>query len=455
MNVVFGLYRADAGRIKVRGEDVTIRGPQHALALGIGMVHQHFTLVENMTVAENVALAPSLLPGRPRLDEVSDRVRELARSLGIDVDPSALVSDLALGERQRVEILKLLHGGAECLILDEPTAILVPAEWAGLRDLLKQLAADGHGVIFISHKLGEVLDVGDRAVVLRKGRVVGETAIADASRERLAAMMVGDTPVRREPEHRESPSTDVALALRDVSVVAGGRRRVSDASLEVHRGEILGLAGVAGNGQVELLEAIVGLREVTGSIRLGTTDLVDHTVRDYRAAGGRIVPEDRREAGLAPGLSVWENLVFDDVGRAPVSRGLWIDRNASRALAEELVREFAVDTPSIDTSVAWLSGGNQQKVVLARELRGDVALLIAMEPTRGLDIGAAGFVRRRLLEQRAAGAAILMLSSELEELVEMADRVAVVADGRIVGTLAKDELSIDRIGLLMTESSVL
>jgi len=245
MNVLFGLYRADAGTIRVRGEEVDIRGPQHALALGIGMVHQHFTLVETMTVAENVALAPSLLPGRPRLDEVADRVHELARSFGIAVDPSALVGSLALGERQRVEILKLLYGGAECLILDEPTAILVPAEWAGLRDLLMQLAADGRGIIFITHKLGEVMEIGDRAVVLRKGRVVGETTIASASRERLAALMVGDAPVARHVERRDPPSADVVLQARDLSVMAGRRSRVTAASLEVRRGEILGLAGVA------------------------------------------------------------------------------------------------------------------------------------------------------------------------------------------------------------------
>jgi general nucleoside transport system ATP-binding protein len=433
MRVLYGMYPADGGTITVAGEELKISSPRVAIAHGIGMVHQHFVLVDPFTVAENVVLGDE---GRRVLhaDEAEARVGEIAASYGFQIDPSAVVEDLSVGEEQRVEILKALYRGVDILILDEPTAVLTPAETQDLFENLRRLRADGKTIVFISHKLDEVLQIADRITVLRRGQVVGETTPAQTSKAQLAEMMVG-RPVLFRLEKPEVELGPPVLELRDLS---GGR--LHGLSLEVRAGEIVGVAGVEGNGQRELADAIMGLRPLeSGSIVLDGDDLAGRSTRQIRNAGVGFVSEDRHEQGLVLGMSLWENAVLGRQDDAPFSNRVGIlSIRTMKDLARRLIELFDVRARSIEISAGALSGGNQQKLILARELETDPKLLLAAQPTRGLDVGAIEFVWRQVLDQKAEGRAVLLISAELDEIYALSDRIVTLYEGRITGEFPPD-----------------
>jgi ABC-type uncharacterized transport system ATPase subunit len=454
MNIVYGLYQPDEGHIEVEGRPVEIRGPSHAVELGIGMVHQHFMLVPDMTVAENVALGPSGLPGRSDLDGVAARVEELSEQFGLQVDPRARIEDLTLGAQQRVEIVKLLYRGAKILILDEPTAALTPAEWRDLSAFLKSLVAQGRSVVFISHKLDELFGIADRCTVLRDGAVVGEVRMSETDKPSLARLMVGREVTLRAERAEVTPGAPV-LEVSGLTVRDGERTLLDDVSFAVREGEVLGVAGVGGNGQEELVGALLGLhRSSAGEIRIDGRPLERHGPTDFARRGGAVIPEDRHRAGVALELSLWENLMMKELGREPFFRRGVIDRAAVQAHCEGLLGEYDVKAPGIDARMRQLSGGNQQKAVFARELCGDPRLIVASQPTRGLDVGAMEFVYRRLNERKRAGSAILLLSIELDEVLSLSDRIAVIVGGRIVGIVDAGEADSERIGLMMAGERV-
>jgi general nucleoside transport system ATP-binding protein len=453
MRVLYGLYPPEEGRILVRGREVKITSPRAAIALGIGMVHQHFVLVDTFTVTENIVLGAESGP-IVDFDAAATGVADLARSYGLDVDTHAKVEDLSVGQEQRVEILKALYRGAEILILDEPTAVLTPAETTELFHNLRRLRDDGKTVVFISHKLDEVLAIADRISVLRRGRVVGETTPAETSKDALAEMMVGRPVLFR----LEKPMVQLgAPILRVAGLTVGGKVRGMD--VEVRAGEILGVAGVEGNGQRELAEALVGLRRPdAGRVSIADEDVGGRPVAEVRDLGVAYIPEDRRERGLIPEMSLWENTILGRqrrrgfVGRLGI---LLIDK--IKELAARLIRAFDVRARSISVEAATLSGGNQQKLILARELEEQPRLLIAHQPTRGLDVGATEFVWTKILEQKAAGTGVLLISAELEEIYALSDRIVTIFEGRITGEYAPDappeELGIGMTGGVRAEAN--
>jgi general nucleoside transport system ATP-binding protein len=445
MRVLYGLYPADGGRILVRGKEVRIPTPRAAIAHGIGMVHQHFVLVDRFTVTENVILGSEggmLLD----LDEAEGKLDQLARSYAFRVNPKALVEDLSVGEEQRVEILKALYRGVDLLILDEPTAVLTPSEAEDLFHNLRRLKADGKTVVFISHKLDEVLAVADRITVLRRGKVVGETTPGETSKEQLAEMMVG-RPVLFRLEKPEVAVGEPIVKVENLEI----RGRLNDIDLEVRGGEILGLAGVEGNGQLELAEAIVGLRTVdSGRIALDGQDITGRNVALIRGRGLAYVPEDRHDRGLVLDMTLWENSVL---GRQRSDQftggfGVMLIRKI-KDLATRVIKAFDVRARSISVQASTLSGGNQQKLILGRELEGDPRLLVAHQPTRGLDVGAIEFVWRQILDQKAAGRAVLLISAELDEIYELSDRIVTIYEGRITGEYPPDAPP-EEIGIGMT-----
>jgi len=452
VKILFGLYQPDEGSIHLRGEPIAVESPAEAIASRIGMIHQHFMLVPTLTVAENVALGTKSTR-RPftDLDVVSRRVSEISEKHGLAVDPSVEVRRLAVGERQRVEIIKALYRDAELLVLDEPTAVLTPGEVDDLFVILRRMADDGRGLIFISHKLREVLTLSDRITVLRNGKVVGTTTPAETSREELAQMMVGRA-VRLTPD---KPLMDASAARLEVEglTIHGDRETVAvdDISFEVRSGEILGVAGVSGNGQRELAEAIAGLRAVEpgGSIRIAGVDVTGDDTRSRRDRGLGFIPEERMRDGAIAEFTVSENLVLVDHGAAEfTSRGM-LDFGSIREHSQKLVDDFAVKTPGIDTPTSSLSGGNIQKVILARELSASPTVLLACQPTRGVDIGAAEYIHTRLIRQRSLGTATILISEDLDEVMGLADRIAVMYEGEIVAIVPSEEATRDRIGLLM------
>ncbi|HVF07774.1 MAG TPA: ABC transporter ATP-binding protein [Actinomycetota bacterium] len=428
MRVLYGLYPPDEGTITVRGRVVKISSPRDALALGIGMVHQHFMLVDPFTVAENITLGDE---GGPILhaEDAQERVRTLADSYGFGIDPAAQVEHLSVGEEQRVEILKALYRGVDILILDEPTAVLTPTETNDLFENLRRLRADGKTIVFISHKLDEVLAIADRITVLRRGAVVGETTPGETTKAELAEMMVGRPVLFRLDKPHVQPG-DVILRLADLR-----GDRLQGLSLEVRASEIVGVAGVEGNGQRELADAIMGLQPLDdGRIFLGDRDLAGVSTEQIRDAGIAFVPEDRHEQGLVLDMTLWENAVIgrhdDDEfsGRAGV---LFIRK--IKELAQRLIAGFDVRTRSIESTARTLSGGNQQKLILARELETDPRLLLAAQPTRGLDVGAIEFVWGQILRQKAEGRGVLLISAELDEIYALSDRIVTLYEGRITG----------------------
>jgi general nucleoside transport system ATP-binding protein len=440
MCLLAGLYRPDGGQIVIDGREVVLRSPRDAMAASIGMVHQHFMLVPTLTVAENVLLGAARVPTLLRPRRIARQVQADAERLGLAVHADAPVGSLSVGEQQRVEILRVLSRGARVLILDEPTAVLSPAEIAALLASLRRLTAEGCAVVLISHKLDEVRHAAQRLTVMRRGQVVARfDDPAALTPEELAAAMVG----REVSLQIDRPTAAIGEVLLRVSGLHASSDRQLPAlrgvDLEVRRGELVGLAGVAGNGQRELLEVIAGLRPASaGRVHLGAEDLTGASPRRRIDAGLRYVPEDRQTTGTSPSLSVAENLLLRRYRHAPCRRGPWLDLRADEAHCRERVAELQIAVSSLEQSARLLSGGNLQKVVLARELCPEAQLILAMQPTRGLDAWATAEVRRLLLGARARGAALLVCSEDLEELLALADRVAVMAAGRIVHLVDRD-----------------
>ena len=435
MNVLYGLTQPDEGEIRIDGKPVKFGSPKDAIAAGIGMVHQHFMLVPTFTVAENVTLGIEQSGRAGLIDRGRARreVRDLSRAYGLDVDPDAIVEHLPVGVQQRVEIVKALVRQANVLVLDEPTAVLTPAETEELFRIVRQLSDGGASVIFISHKLREVQAIADTITVLRRGRIVGERA-PNAAEEDLAALMVGRDVQLRVTKGAAAPG-DVVLAVTDLAVRGDeGGLPVNGLSFEVRAGEILGVAGVQGNGQTELAEALMGLRPTAaGTVRMGGRDLTHSSPRARLAAGIAYVSEDRKEDGLVGNFSVAENIILDMYERPEFSSGLNLRLGAIAAYADERIAEFDIRAVSAATPAGTLSGGNQQKVILARELGREHKVLIASQPTRGLDVGSIEFVHRRIVRQRDRGVAVVIVSSELDEIYALADRIAVIYEGRITG----------------------
>jgi simple sugar transport system ATP-binding protein len=458
MNILYGLYRPDAGTIKLKGQDAHIRGPRDAIAQGIGMIHQHFMLIPPLTVAENVVLGDERSGPILSQRELAKRVRELEDRFRITVDPDARVEDLPLGLQQRVEILKVLYRGSEILIFDEPTAVLTPQEVDELFSIVRTLRDEGKLVIFITHKLREVFAVTDRITVLRAGRNAGELVTKNTSPAEIARLMVG-RELRPVPARTPVPSTGPVLEIRGLEAKSErGARALQGIDLTVNSGEILGVAGVGGNGQSELAQCILGLREPTsGSITIGGADVAHDDPKRTRQRGVSYVPEDRRAEGLVLAFTVADNFILGRQDRPPFSRRGVLDNDAIQRNGDTLARQFDVRPPNARAIVGNLSGGNQQKVVLGRELSEQPKLIVVSQPTRGLDIGSTEYVWERLLEQRARGSGVLLISSELDEIRALSDRIAVMFEGRLVATLPAAEATEERLGLLMaghTEAAV-
>ena len=451
MSILDGLYQPDAGEILVDGHRVAFRSPRDAIAEGLGMVQQHFALVASMTVTENVLIGLDTPRFRLRLDRAHDEVARLAEAHGMRVDPKARIWQLSVGERQRVEILKVLYRGARVLIMDEPTAVLAPQEVDDLFQTLRSMTASGHSIVFISHKLGEVLAIADRITVMRRGRVTAAALpAAGATRAQLATLMVGRTIPDSHPR-APGPRGDVVLSIQDVETLGDrGTPALRGVSLDVHAGEIVGIAGVAGNGQSELAEVVTGLRPCRGRVLVGSDDVANRPARSAIERGVAHVPEDRHGVGSAPNLSLVDNLIMKRYRTEPIASGWALDAAAARKVATELKDAYDVSAPSIDTEARLLSGGNLQRVILAREIESGPRVMIAVQPTRGLDVGAVETVHRLLLQRRASGAAILLVSEELDELLVLADRIAVLYEGRIVGLVDTADADVEHIGLLMT-----
>jgi len=451
MRILYGLYQPDQGEILLDDRPVRLHSPADSIRHGIGMIHQHFMLVPTLTVAENVALGlPSTRGVLLDTDRVAQRIRQLATSYGLQVDPSAYVWQLSVGEQQRVEILKALYRGAQVLILDEPTAVLTPQEVQDLFVTLRRMVAEGHLLIFISHKLHEVLTISDRVTVLRGGRVVESLVTADTDRKELARLMVGREVLLRV----DRPAVDkgrVRLRLDDVWAEGDrGLPAVRGISLEVRAGEILGVAGVSGNGQRELAELIAGLRRATkGRVTLDEHDISGWEPDRRLAHGLAYIPEERMRDGVIRELSVEENLIIEDHGRPPFARGIFLNFARIAQHVDRLIREFEIKTPSRSTPLRNLSGGNIQKLILARELAKRPSVLVAAQPTRGVDIGSTEYIHRRLVEQRAAGTATLLISEDLDEVLNLSDRLAVLYEGRVMGILDREEATVERLGLMM------
>jgi general nucleoside transport system ATP-binding protein len=451
MNIVYGLYHQDAGETLVRGELVRIGSPSESIRRGIGMVHQHFMLVPVFTVVENIILGAETLKGLALdLDTARRRIRDLSRQYNLDVDPDAYIKDLSVGQQQRVEIVKALYRKADILILDEPTAVLTPQEADDLFKVIRTLTNEGASVIFITHKLKEVLAISDRIMVLRRGQVVGETTPQNATERSLAEMMVGRS-VLLEVEKGVAHPGEVVLAVRDLCVDDDrGQQVVDHASLEVRAGEIVGVAGVQGNGQTELVEAITGLRPVrSGSVKIDNKEYANATPRQITEAGSAHVPEDRQEDGLVLPYSIADNLVLNTYYRPPFAHGFTRDEDAVNANAKKLVEEYDVRTPSPFVPVANLSGGNKQKVIIARELSRSVKLLIAAQPTRGVDVGSIEFIHKTIVAERDRDVAVLLVSAELDEVMSLSDRIAVIYHGKIVAIVPSGEVTREDLGLLM------
>lgn len=451
MNILYGLYAPDEGQILVDGKAVTIRGSADAIRLGLGMVHQEYALVDTLTAAENIMLGTEIVSG-PLLDErrANERIASLAKEYGLLVPPAALVEDLPVGVQQRVEILKSLYRNADILILDEPTAVLTPQETDDLFRVMRSLVERGKSIIFISHKLKEVLGIADRITVLRRGKVVGTTTPQQANEHTLASMMVGRDVVLEVEKTEAHPGPPVLEVIGLQVEDDRGQLAVNGVSLEVHAGEILGIAGVQGNGQTELVEAINGLRPVAGGrLRIANADTTGAAPRRITELGVAYIPEDRKGTGLVLAYPIADNMVLSTYYRPPFARGIRIDSHQIEERAAELVKEFDVRTPSIWTSAGSLSGGNQQKVIVAREFSRPIKLLVASQPTRGIDVGSIEFIHSSIIRQRDEGVAVLLVSAELDEVMALSDRIAVMFHGKLIAVLPRSEATRERLGLLM------
>ena len=450
MNVLAGLYRQDTGTILVNGKAVDFFSPRDAIRSGICMVHQHFMLVPTQTVTENILLGldePRFFMHLPHYEKV---IADLGERFGLKVDPRAKIWQLSVGEQQRVELLKMLYRGAQVLILDEPTAVLAPVEIEGLIQTLRSMVAEGKSVIFISHKLQEVMAISDRVTVLRKGKVTASGLLtSQSSRQELARQMVGRDVVFQLNKPHQEPG-EVVLSVENIHAENDkGLAALRGVSFQVRAGEILGLAGVAGNGQSELAQVISGLRKCSeGTITLNGEEICNHPALFAIKRGLAYVPEDRTHVGSSPNLSVTDNLIMKKYRQPPIARGWMVDMPTATKFAKEMKEAYDIVVPNVETPVRLLSGGNLQRVILAREISGEPTFLLAMQPTRGLDVGAIEGVHHLLLAQRSAGAALLLVSEELEELMSLSDRIIVIYEGRIMGEVQKADL--ETIGLMMT-----
>ncbi|MGH2682510.1 MAG: ABC transporter ATP-binding protein [Actinomycetota bacterium] len=452
MKILYGMLRPDEGTIKLDGKEAHFRSPKDSIAVGIGMVHQHFMLAENLTVLENVILGSEPTNG-PLIDfgRAKERIRRLAGTYGTPLDPDRMVETLAVGERQRLEIIKVLYRGARILILDEPTAVLVPQEVEDLFGQLRGLTGEGVTVIFISHKLDEVLAIADTITVMRGGRTVASVKRGTVTARQLAEMMVGsELPT---PETRESTVTDtVEVAVESVTVRSDeGRVLLDNVSFVIRRGEVLGIAGVEGNGQAELVDAIIGIRPASGgTIRLGGEDITNRPTRKRRESGINYIPEDRHDRGLLLPSPLWENVMLGHQTKRPFVKGFWIDRTGAKARTEEVIREFRVVTPGPEVRALALSGGNQQKLIVGREMGGQPRVLIAAQPTRGIDVGAQAAVWDQIRRARALGLAVLLISADLEELIGLSDTLHVIFRGRLVAQVDPGTVTPEELGSYMT-----
>ena len=452
MNILYGLLTPNEGTILLDGKEVEIADPSDAIARGIGMVHQHFMLVPVFTVAENVVLGNETMANAVFLDvrQSDGRIRQLAQQLGFEIDPDATVGDLSVGIQQRIEILKALYRGAKVLILDEPTAVLTPQETAEIFLVLRRLADEGTSIVFISHKLYEVLEIADRITVIRRGRVVGQADPKTATEETLAEMMVG-REVSLVVDKGPATPGEVVLKVDDLTVADDrGTVVVAGCSFEVRAGEIFGIAGVAGNGQGELVEALNGLRKTRGGrVSLKGLDITQATSRELSEEGVAFIPGDRQRYGLVMPFPIEDNLVLTDYYHPPFSRFGVIDEGAITKRASELIPEFDIRTPSGGLPTHTLSGGNQQKLIVAREFSRDLALLVADQPTRGIDVGSIEFIHNQIVAKRDAGTAVLLVSAELDEIMELSDRIGVMYRGRLVAVVDAADAEKERIGLIM------
>lgn len=457
MNIIYGLYTQDEGKIYVKGKEVEINNPNDALRLGIGMVHQHFMLIPVMTVTENLMLGHEKTTGLKlgklsKLDRstVSDELRELASKYGLSINPNAYIEDLSVGEEQRVEILKVLYKGAEILILDEPTAVLTPQETEEFFNILRLLVKQGKSIIFITHKLKEVLAIADRITVLRNGKTVGTTTPNETTTHKLAEMMVGREVLLNIEKGKPKPKEKV---LEVNSIFVSDNRKVNvvnGISFHIRAGEIYGIAGVQGNGQKELIEALTGLRKVTqGNVKLGGNDVTNENARSLTLRGIAHVPEDRQKHGLVMGFSIDLNLILQTYFQNPFSKLGFINLDTIQENAYQLVRKFDIRTPSIFTPVMNLSGGNQQKVIIARELNRSIQLLVVNQPTRGLDVGSIEFIHKQIIAARDNGVAILLVSAELDEILSLSDRIGVMFNGKIVAEMNTLEADRTTLGYYM------
>jgi simple sugar transport system ATP-binding protein len=450
MNVLYGLYRADTGRIRVGGQTVQIRAPRDAIALGIGMVHQNLKLVSTHTVGENVLLGLSEPKFALDLDGAGRRIADIARRYGLHVDPSARIWQLSMGERQRVEIIKILYRESRILILDEPTSLLAPGEIGDLFLALRRMADERRGVVLITHKLGEVMRISDRVTVLRKGRVVATKSTTSTNEAELASMMVG-RPVLFETAREQTEVGRPVLQVEELYAFGyKGLLALKGVSFHVNSGEIFGVAGVAGNGQHELAEVLTGLtRSSGGHVRIDGRDYTNRSAREILDAGVAYVPEDRVGTASVPALSVADNLVLRSYRNSPFSRGPWMNRQAIAESARALIGQYAIMTPDESNPARNLSGGNLQKLILARELSRRPKLLMAEHPTRGLDVGATEYVRRSLLEASRNGTAVVLISEDLEEILAICDRVGIMFEGRMGGIVPRGAYDMEMIGLMM------
>lgn len=452
MNILYGLYHPDEGEIRIRGKSVQIKSSSDAIRAGIGMVHQHFMLIPVFTVTENVMLGDEATKFAGILDRESTakRIWDISSTYGLEIDPSVRVSTLPVGVQQRVEIIKLLYREANILIFDEPTSVLTPQEANQLFRIMRSLAESGKSIIFITHKLREVLDVADRITVIRQGQVIGTTTPQDTDKSMLASMMVGREVVL-EVEKSKAKPTELTLRVENLKVLDDRNiLAVNGVSFDVLAGEILGVAGVQGNGQTQLVEALTGLRHpVEGRIELLGTDITRTTPRQITELGTAHIPEDRQRYGLVLSYPVTDNLVLNTYYLEPFTEKAVLQEEAVRSNAEVLIEAFDIRTPSAVVDVGTLSGGNQQKVIVARELSRPIKLLVAAQPTRGLDVGSIEYIHNRLIEKRDEGVAVLLVSTELDEIMELSDRIAVMYRGQIVDIIAIEDASKESIGLLM------
>ncbi|MCY3861209.1 MAG: ABC transporter ATP-binding protein [bacterium] len=451
VKILYGLYQPDEGSITFDGTPVSIDSPSVAIETGIGMIHQHFMLVDTLTVAENVALGLGTPLSLTNLQPIRGRIREVSEEFGLHVDPDAYIWQMAVGERQRAEIVKALYRNVRLLVLDEPTAVLTPPEVSDLFVTLRQLSSDGRGLVFISHKLNEVMEISDEITVLRDGKVSGRTTPAESSRESLAMMMVG-RPVEFTRTLAEQEPGDPKLEVKNLRV-RGDREElaVRDVNIDVRAGEIVGIVGVSGNGQRELAEAIVGLREIeSGEVFINGQPVKTPTPKQVRSMGLAYVPEERMKYGSIGDFTVAENLVLVNYDQSPYARSGLLSLRTIESHSEQLVSDYSIRTPSTETLTRKLSGGNIQKVVIAREFSGNAEMLLVAQPTRGIDIGAAEYIHEQLLTQRTQGRAILLISEDLDEVMALSDRLVVMYEGSVMGRVSREEATVEQVGLLMS-----